>query len=368
MQTRKLLNLQALRFVAAALVVHTHAIDLSQRLGAPDRLTGFGTIENFGAFGVDIFFVISGFIIARTAFQGPRPSAASFAWKRLWRVAPIYFLLSAPWLLFAAEWKTLDGPMLAATFLFWPAAGEAIAYPALMVGWTLMFEMLFYACVALALLARARWTPWALLGGYALCWGLRVTTGAPAFHFLGNPIILEFLMGFALAWIAPRLSHREGVCALTLGLFGVGANLLLGFGPIHDASATVAGGAGLMRVLCWGVPAALIVLGAIAIEAPAAPSRGKRLAVFLGDASYAIYLTHPLAHYWIEKSFRENGILPPGPAITVLGIASALAGGVLVYRYLERPIARLDIPAWVRGMGAWTTTSVLAALQRRRSS
>ena len=351
MPKQRLMNVQALRFVAAALVVHTHSLDLSQRLGQPDRLSGFGNLENFGAFGVDLFFVISGFIIARTAIQSRPVSAATFAWRRVWRVAPIYFLMSAPWLFLAADWKTLTGSMLMATFLFWPAAGATFAFPALFVGWTLMFEMAFYTIVAASLQVSKRWFVLLLAVLYASFWTLRIATDAPAFQFLGNPIILEFMMGFAIAWIAPQISPRVGIRVLACGVAGVAANLVFGFGPIFDASVTATGEVAFTRVLRWGLPAALLALGVVAIDTPdrARPiSRAKRTAVFLGDASYAIYLAHPYVHYWIERIFRDHQIVLPGLAITSLGIVTAIGGGVLVYRLIEQPLARFGARALQR--------------------
>ncbi len=76
-----------------------------------------------------------------------------------------------------------------ATFLLWPATDQMTA-PALGVGWTLCFEMLFYACAALVLIER-RWV-FAIIGAYGIAFLLRPI--GPIFQFLGNPIILEFLL------------------------------------------------------------------------------------------------------------------------------------------------------------------------------
>ncbi|WP_269219752.1 acyltransferase family protein [Brevundimonas vesicularis] len=149
-------GVQALRFAAATAVVVTHAVDLAgTRLGLETVLAG-GTLENFGAVGVDVFFVISGFIIATTT-QGQTGvgAAGAFLWRRLRRVAPIYWLLSLPILVGMARGGTLSPQVAAATFLFWPFSGLEMTFPALGPGWTLCFEMLFYAGFGLAIAGRA---------------------------------------------------------------------------------------------------------------------------------------------------------------------------------------------------------------------
>ena len=74
-----------------------------------------------GYIGVDIFFVISGYIITTTAFRSK--SALEFAWKRFRRVAPLYYLLSIPWLLIALYYGENYKRALVVTFTFWPAIG-----------------------------------------------------------------------------------------------------------------------------------------------------------------------------------------------------------------------------------------------------
>lgn len=339
----RLINLQILRFVAAALVVHAHAVDLSQKLGATPAWLATGTLENFGAAGVDIFFVISGFIITRTARRAR--SAGDFAVSRLWRVAPLYFLASLPWIAIRAAEGTLTAPMLIATFAFWPAAGPQVVAPALAVGWTLSFEMLFYGVVALVLAApRARPALLAALLAFAACWGLREATGLPALQILGNPIILEFLMGVAAARLAPRLDRRAGAVLLALGVAGFAAGLAHGFGRISELGDILPGTLSLARAAIWGVPALLVTLGAVALEpetttsqVPANPGPIRRGLATLGDASYALYLVHPLALYGV---LQVIGFAPdlPGDLVVLAALAVCPALALAVHIWIERPL------------------------------
>ncbi|MET3666565.1 acyltransferase [Caulobacter sp. 1776] len=326
-----------MRFAAALLVVHAHAVDLAERLGASPPHLGVAALENFGAAGVDIFFVISGFIITRTA--GRASSAAAFAWNRLWRVAPLYYVASIPWIVIKSWVGVLTAPILIASFAFWLAAGPEPVAPALDVGWTLCFEMLFYAAVALIIArGRSRASLVIALSGYAACWIAGRHTGLATFKVLGNPIILEFLMGAAAAWLTPRLNRGAGAALLCLGLAGFVAGIALGFGPISEFSDVLAGGdVAARRVLIWGLPAGLVVMGAIALEPPSPPGLVRRGLARMGDASYALYLSHPLALYVVRLCLGAAPELSGDLLVlTVLAVCPGL--GLAVHHWIERPL------------------------------
>src|SRR3546814_19129743 len=131
-------SLPVLRFIAAAMVVGRHSS------------SGFMV----GAAGVDIFFVISGFIITRVA-QDKSPDA--FIRDRLLRIFPIWYLCVVPWLIIGAFTSSLTLPRIAATLTLWPIYDE-FTWPALNVGWTFSFELLFYAGMAIVMAyPRAVW-------------------------------------------------------------------------------------------------------------------------------------------------------------------------------------------------------------------
>lgn len=335
-------NIQVLRFVAAGLVVVTHAVDLAVgRLGLATVLTG-GTLENFGAVGVDIFFVISGFIIATTTRgQSGLASAGDFLWRRFRRVAPIYWLLSLPILVGMARGGTLSPEVATATFLFWPFSGLSMTFPALGPGWTLCFEMLFYVGFGVAMIGGRR-VGWMLVAAYLAAMAAGLAVAAPVLRFLGAPIVLEFLLGVGIALIWRRLPRRAGVWALGLALAGFGLTLVFGYGGIDDVRALNDPWNGLKRAAIWGLPSALLVLGLVRMERIyRAPGPWRRGLIFMGDASYAVYLVHVLVIRALGRMVEMAGISVPGDVVVVLTIIASLGAGVVVHLWVEKPLLRL---------------------------
>ena len=135
-------SLQALRFIAAALVVVSH---IRTEVG----------LTPFGSSGVDIFFVISGFII----YYVTRDGAPQFFTRRLIRIVPLYWLgtlalaaiaLKAPGML---NHTSLDADKLLGSLFFIPVWNESVQYhlPLLTLGWSLNYEILFYLVFFIAL-------------------------------------------------------------------------------------------------------------------------------------------------------------------------------------------------------------------------
>lgn len=339
--SRKLQSLQLLRFAAAAMVVTTHAIAFARSQSTPVGWFAMFHLDHIGAMGVDLFFVISGFIITRAASGALVPEPCAFLEQRILRVVPIYFLMSLPFVDWSSLWQGRAAQQLFATYLFWPATAGGMTMPFLGVGWTLCFEMLFYVAMSFWLARPGRLQLGLLLGAYLAGCILRDLTGWPMFRFLGNPIIVEFLAGCLLAQVLPKLTGRmrrnTGIGAL--GLFAVSALVLLSFGfdGAFNAHRTLDGSVAAARAVLFGIPSLLLVLGALCFEHRA---RGHVVAAlaFLGDASYSIYLTHPLV-------FRFLGQLPlpspwpvAGDLIVILSVPLSLGAGALVYLCVERPL------------------------------
>ncbi|WP_295184409.1 acyltransferase [uncultured Brevundimonas sp.] len=339
-------GVQALRFAAATAVVLTHAVDLAgTRLGLETALLG-GTLENFGAVGVDVFFVISGFIIATTT-QGQTGvgAAGAFLWRRFRRVAPIYWLLSLPILIGMARGGTLSPEVAAATFLFWPFSGLEMTFPALGPGWTLCFEMLFYAGFGLAI-AGGRRVGWGLVGTYAVMLAAGLVVAAPVLRFWGAPIILEFLLGVGIGWVWRFAPRGLGLWAAGLAMLGFGLGLVFGYGGIDDVRALNDPWNGLRRAAVWGLPSALLVFGVVRMErTDQAPGRLGRAAVFMGDASYSIYLVHVLVIRALGRVFESGMVALPGDVVAGLTVVASLAAGAVVHVWIERPMLKLMRPS-----------------------
>ena len=293
----KLRSIQVLRGVAAMAVVAHHAFAGDTRLGAA---------------GVDLFFVISGFIMATCT--GSR-SASEFLADRAWRIYPLWLIAVLPWLFM--EPVSLLGIVRSLTL--WPVYGHQYVDPALGVGWTLSFELLFYAGFALAIATRA-WVPLLVFG---LCLILGLTTNNLLFWFVGSPLTFEFLLGVIIARMPARENLGAAAAALGLTLFAVA--------PATYFAQSFGGGA-ILRVICWGIPAASLVYGLRSLE-PRLSGRAFDLPVLIGNASYSIYLFHQL----VFKPFHG-----------IAGFVLSAAAGIALYFLVERPIIRAR-PNWTRG-------------------
>lgn len=292
----KLRSIQVLRGVAAMAVVAHHAF--------PGR-------AELGAAGVDLFFVISGFIIATSA-SGRAP--VGFLADRAWRIYPMWLLAVTPWLLITPQ-TPLE---VVRSVTLWPVFGNQFLNPALGVGWTLSFELVFYLAFALALATR----PSIPLILYGLCLALGFSSRHVIFWFLGSPLAFEFMFGVAIARL-PRMT--------TLGAAVAGAGLIW-FALAPSAFYDQAFGQGAVyRVVAWGLPAGMIVYGAWSLERYFG-SRAFVVPVLLGSASYSIYLFHQLV--FMKFDSFEGFLLSAGM-------------GIAIYLAVERWIMRAR-PHWTK--------------------
>ena len=295
----KLRSIQVLRGLAACAVVLLHAVpEGSQAIGA----------RGFGAAGVDLFFVISGFIMANVAKDR---SALEFLRDRLWRIYPLWWVAVLPWIFMVPRGPTA----VLSSLTLWPVYAGGYYVPVLKVGWTLSFELLFYLGMTLAI-ARGAALP---LLAYGLFLVGALATSSPLMHFAGSPMTLEFLMGVVIAGLP-----RRAVLGL---LVPAGIGLLALTSPaIGDVDSTLHPSWALWRAILWGCPAALVVWGALSLE----PMFGRRLfdvPVAIGDASYSIYLFHPLVAF---------GLALPWMVRLFLAIAVGWAMHLLVERRLMK--------------------------------
>lgn len=302
-QPRTLLSIQYLRGLAAVAVVayHTH-----------------WTHSDLGSAGVDVFFVISGFIMANVSRRETTPTV--FLRARALRVVPLYWMVTL--LTAAVTTRPLSAGHLLQSLAFWPHPGpEGFGWPVIIQGWTLCFEAIFYAVFAAALLVPRHVLPMltvfllTLMAVITLQPDLRLAFGAY------NPLLmLEFLSGVWLCQAWHRGWLRLTWPALPIGILAFAAQAAL---PTPDG----------WRWLVWGTPATLAVAGALSIEAkgalPSVPALHR-----LGDASYALYLTQSLVLDGLTP------ILHPLPAVLAVptAVLACVAVGWTTHRYFERPV------------------------------
>ena len=342
-------GVQVLRALAALMVVLHHA-ELNVLLGF-----GFAGPPRFlvGSAGVDVFFVISGFIMlvsSRRLFAA-RGASATFLLRRLIRIVPLYWAVTSVYVVgYLLAPGALGRPVSVGTalasYLFWPHVGpDGTTHPVLVVGWTLNDEMFFYALFAAAVaLPRGRavlLVTGALLATVAL--GASVGSSLPALAFWGEPIVLEFAAGIALGLayerraFVPRPLAILGVCAALAAFVGqVGQ-------PIPDS---------WPRLVAYGLPA-LFLVGGVALARPQdAASRLPSPLVFLGDASYSLYLVHLLALTATRLVAIRLGLAPTSVAEAVafgaVSLAAAIAAGSASYLLFERPVTRWLRRRWER--------------------
>jgi exopolysaccharide production protein ExoZ len=247
----------------------------------------------FGAAGVDLFFVISGFIMANVS-KGR--SADGFLRDRMWRIYPLWWVAVVPWLFFLPrEWQ-----FTASSLSLWPIYGASYYVPVLLVGWTLSFELLFYCGMTLALATRAA-VPLAL---YALCLAGALAAPSPMLSFVGSPMAIEFLLGVVVAQL-PRRAVFGLLIPAGIALIGTAAPETGLIAAALDPWTAV------WRVVQWGLPAALILWGALSLE-PLFEHRWFNLPVAIGDASYSIYLFHPLVAYGFDLLWPARFALAVG--------------------------------------------------------
>lgn len=309
-------NLQHLRAFAAINVVIFHIIVCAT--GYQQSLPWFRLLKDWGQNGVDIFFVISGFIMLHTQLRHPK-TAVAFIRQRLIRIVPLYWLLTLLVVLLLWLAPTLFRQLQLQTdwvlaSLFFSAQWLTGLYPVLFVGWTLEWEMLFYLLFGSALLLHTR------------AWLLQ-TVSVALFAFAaisGQWMLLEFIFGILAAWLYHhyRLSVAVGWLLLLSGV----VLLFLSLIPAVQALA-------LHRTFSWGLPAFLLVLGAVTV-----PALQQAWLNRLADASYSIYLLQILT---IPACYKVSvSLLPQGHPLlfAAASLVSTLLFALCCYRWVEQPM------------------------------
>lgn len=335
-------NIQVLRCCAALAVVWHHAVyALEIPFGlAPPPIAGV-----IGGAGVDVFFVVSGFIMVHATRDGAR-TPMEFWTDRVVRIAPLYWLaLGLIIVLYACGFtpvgvSKIDLQDVATNIAFLPdIRADGSRLPIVVAGWTLVYEMFFYLLFGLTFWMRSQALQVAALTGFfLLAWLVLSSVGdlPYALHVYVQPITLEFAAGGALALLFQRRWSMSPVAGRFCG-YG-----LVGLGVLGLIVASAMWGRRLeidlvLRAFAWGAPAVLIVGGALVLERTGAVST-SRGALFLGAASYAIYLFHQVVLDYVARAFA---FLPDTLAFAVMtgAVASAAAVyfGVIVHRRVETP-------------------------------
>jgi len=336
----RLADLQSLRGIAALMVVLFHAGEIfRERFGA----LWMGNVFRAGFVGVDVFFVISGFIIlwVHHGDAGRPASVRPYAIKRALRIFPLYWTVVV--LKALKDFSQLDPVVLACAFLLIPYPLP----PFINLSWTLTFELVFYVSFVAVLVFGLRRGLAAVAGvmlGLALLPRPFPDDGsvhATAVNFLFDQHALGFLSGLAAAWV---LRHRTiprphwfvlaGAAAFAMSLAAVtwtgmtADHAVLSHPVIRRTS------------LFIGVPTALVLVGLVGRELA-----GGRpvLGVFrrIGEWSYSLYLLHGFLIYNLTGIEPFRGMLARQPLLLWFPVLSTLVVAAVAYRTIEKPCVEL---------------------------
>jgi exopolysaccharide production protein ExoZ len=334
---KTLLTIQALRaFAAASVVVHHILVVAVQKAGYQYQF------PSTAAAGVDLFFLISGFIMVYTHFEdfGEVRSSASFIWRRVIRVVPLYWIATTATVVLlllvpgAFSTQKLDWNNVVPSYLLLlsrePNGSLNTILPT---GWSLCYEMYFYVLFALLLLLSRRM--FVIAAGAVFATGLAIYAAGisvPAWATVAtNPLLLEFYLGTLVAFLFIQGHYLPTLLAIVGVAASILAVLILGDPGPNDW---------MMRVLYWGLPAAIILSATISLER--AGLRVPRFLIALGESSYSLYLFHIFfvvasAKMWSYAHLTER--LP----VYVLGLGSfvgALGISHVIYLRVEKPLTQ----------------------------
>ncbi|OAI04486.1 acyltransferase family protein [Methylomonas methanica] len=284
-QARKVDSLQAIRAFAALAVMLFHGTEmLSERLG----YLFVSNVFVAGFSGVDIFFVLSGFIIFYTSSSGI--DFYRFIQKRFIRIYPIYWLVT---MLLVGWFFASPSPEQSYKGDLRVILGSLSLFPqkqyVMGVAWTLTYEVIFYLVFAFTYFKSPVYLFFTFLIWIAVifsCNLFNIKSGYLAIDMLVNPIILNFALGCLIAYAYKRHSiYKNAVWFFWFGVF-LFALTWAYYYYLKLADSTVFEGE-MARVYLFGVPAAILIFGALHISASV-----PRVLVYLGDASYSLYLLH----------------------------------------------------------------------------
>ena len=348
----RLNNVQALRGIGVIMVILAHMMAIEYRY-SPDQIMG-DWWEYMGV-AIDVFFIISGFIMVYVTRALPRSlrEGSKFLFGRASRVYPIYWVVSLALLAVYLVrpdmvFSSIEEPSnLLKSFALWPESRP----PLLAVGWTLIYEVFFYTIFAISFLLARKWLPLFLILWLGLCFagyqaGLAVYGTAAGILF--SPFTMEILLGSLCAlcveWLHPRLSPKGQLTSARISAVLVALSIAFISVTIYKL---IAQDLDIMldfgrRAALFALPCAIIVTGTIQMDL-AGWSFPKFLSV-IGEWSYSIYLTHILTlavmgRIWARLS--QEGLWDNALWLPALMLGSIIGGG-LVYRFAEQPLLTLS--------------------------
>lgn len=324
---KQLYSIQYLRALAALVVVVFHE--------AEDSTHWF----NVGAAGVDLFFVLSGFIMF-TVTEEKESDPSLFLWRRLTRIVPLYWCSTfgivlicwiRPHFIWGADISLAH--VVSSLFFITRMNAYGLPGPTILGGWTLNIEMLFYIIIAAALFLPRNTQIYVIIVVLLLLvvGGIFFAPHTPVLQAYSSVLLLEFIAGLCVGrlWtLEPERLPGRGIGTL---LLGVGL-VTFGIEQLMHVETQIT----MFRPLYFGIPAVCLITGGLSLERRGCVPRVPFLKT-LGDASYSIYLLHGIPEAVINR-------LPLPLLLKTSGsIVLSAVGGVIVFTWFERPVN-----AWIR--------------------
>ncbi len=342
---QKLQTLEVVRALAALAVVVYHSSHQPFMAGLCSEMP---SAFAFGKYGVPVFFVLSGFIIIFVHGReiGCPERVPRYFYRRWLRIWPLYaaltlFQVIAKPLIPGRELEPLSQVITSLLFL---DLGET---PIINVGWTLVHEAFFYLVFGVVMVFGVRFVAWFLFVFLALQTGVHFdqSTAGPLASFVFSPMRWYFLVGIAVGCMTPIT-----VSGISQGPRKVGLFVLLSVGLIGSVGAITPN---LGKVSGWILLMAVLIgllLFALVSYDLRRRVRMPRLLVYLGAASYSIYLVHStvidLGLVVLRKVAPVLLLNHLGTTMTVLAGIS-VGCGLVCHEILEKPLIR-----WIRNLRA----------------
>jgi exopolysaccharide production protein ExoZ len=332
----KIDSLQAMRGFAATCVMFFHGTQIIQ------RETGYTYLHNIfmgGFMGVDIFFVLSGFII----FYTSRPEsfdAGTFLKRRFVRVYPIYWLVTIGLIVIylmspspGQEYKS-SFTVILNSFTLFPQKQYVLG-----VAWTLTYEIIFYLVFALTCSISIKifyytFFAWGIV--ILATYFLNIQSSVPALNALINPVILNFSFGCILVYLYKKhRTFRYWQWVATAGIILLAGAWLLYYVVVNNDKTAFT--SGISRVYLFGIPSAGLIFGLLYFNQPI-----PKLLVTIGDASYSLYLIHgsvlSLLIRVALKAHLAKGISNFAGSTLLFGVTIGVS--IAFYRFLEKPMLK----------------------------
>lgn len=318
-------TLQLLRGLAAISIVFSHGLINT------DMFKYVNIIANTG---VDLFFVLSGFILFFVHHReiGVKSKLKHFLIKRFFRIFPIYWIITGIYMVLVIPFGySFSFEYIFKSLFLLPQQ----PMPIVGVAWTLEYEILLYILFSLIILNRKMFFPVLLIWSFiiVLFMSPSIQVNSLIVSRISNPINFDFLFGCGIAMLVKKnkLDYKwVPKAAIQIGILGIFSSLMityLGLWKVH-------------RVITWGLPSALLIFGLVKLEI-IQKLRVPKIFIYLGNASYSIYLTHLISLLIFSKFVEKIGLLFNLVNLNMFYITSCILAvlvGCFFHAFIEKPL------------------------------